>query len=108
MDLTVSNSAAGPVMNWGAGPRRCAIGPHGMGQKKEGDGKNADEAANQRRFEAAAARDAQRTEGEREDGGERTLTQRSEIRQARLESDQTHDATPPGVEALSLRPICGL
>ena len=30
------------------------------------------------------------------------------IRQARLESDQTHDATPPGVEALSLRPICGL
>jgi L,D-peptidoglycan transpeptidase YkuD (ErfK/YbiS/YcfS/YnhG family) len=39
MDLIVSNSPAGPVMNWGAGPRRCAIGPHGMGQKKEGDGK---------------------------------------------------------------------
>ncbi len=39
MDLIVSNSGAGPVMNWGAGPRRCAIGPHGMGQKKEGDGK---------------------------------------------------------------------
>lgn len=39
MDLIVSNSAAGPVMNWGAGPRRCAIGPNGMGQKKEGDGK---------------------------------------------------------------------
>jgi L,D-peptidoglycan transpeptidase YkuD (ErfK/YbiS/YcfS/YnhG family) len=39
MDLIVSNSAAGPVMNWGAGPRRCAIGPNGMGPKKEGDGK---------------------------------------------------------------------
>ena len=35
MDLIVSNSAAGPVMDWGAGPRRCAIGPNGMGQKKE-------------------------------------------------------------------------
>ena len=40
MDLIVSNSPAGPVMDWGAGPRRCAVGPAGIGaDKKEGDGK---------------------------------------------------------------------
>jgi L,D-peptidoglycan transpeptidase YkuD (ErfK/YbiS/YcfS/YnhG family) len=40
MDLKVSNSPAGPVMDWGAGPRRCAVGPAGIGAgKKEGDGK---------------------------------------------------------------------
>jgi L,D-peptidoglycan transpeptidase YkuD (ErfK/YbiS/YcfS/YnhG family) len=39
MDLIVSNSPAGPVMDWGAGPRRCAVGPAGIGHKKgEGDG----------------------------------------------------------------------
>jgi L,D-peptidoglycan transpeptidase YkuD (ErfK/YbiS/YcfS/YnhG family) len=39
MDLVVSNSPAGPVMDWGAGPRRCAVGPAGIGHKKgEGDG----------------------------------------------------------------------
>ena len=40
MDLIVTNSPAGPVMDWGAGPRRCAVGPAGIGaNKKEGDGK---------------------------------------------------------------------
>ena len=40
MDLIVSNSPAGPVMDWGAGPRRCAVGPAGIGRdKREGDGK---------------------------------------------------------------------
>ena len=40
MDLIVSNSPAGTVMDWGAGPRRCAVGPAGIGQdKREGDGK---------------------------------------------------------------------
>jgi L,D-peptidoglycan transpeptidase YkuD (ErfK/YbiS/YcfS/YnhG family) len=39
MDLIVSHSPAGPVMDWGAGPRRCAVGPAGIGHKKgEGDG----------------------------------------------------------------------
>ena len=40
MDLKVFNSPAGPVMDWGAGPRRCAVGPAGIGaNKKECDGK---------------------------------------------------------------------
>ena len=40
MDLKVSNSPAGTVVDWGAGPRRCAVGPAGIGpDKKEGDGK---------------------------------------------------------------------
>ena len=40
MDLIVSNSPAGTVMDWGAGPRRCAVGPAGIGRdKREGDGK---------------------------------------------------------------------
>ena len=39
MDLLVSTSQAGPVLEWGAGPRRCAIGPAGIAQKnREGDG----------------------------------------------------------------------
>ena len=39
MDLVVSNSPAGPVLDWGAGPRRCALGPAGIGAKAgEGDG----------------------------------------------------------------------
>jgi L,D-peptidoglycan transpeptidase YkuD (ErfK/YbiS/YcfS/YnhG family) len=39
MDLIVSNSPAGPVMDWGAGPRRCAVGPGGIAYKgREGDG----------------------------------------------------------------------
>ena len=39
MDLIVSNSPAGPVVDWGAGPRRCAVGPGGIAQKaREGDG----------------------------------------------------------------------
>ena len=39
MDLTVSLSEAGPVVEWGAGPRRCAIGPAGIAVKhREGDG----------------------------------------------------------------------
>lgn len=39
MDLLVSASHAGPVLDWGAGPRRCAIGPAGIAKKnREGDG----------------------------------------------------------------------
>jgi L,D-peptidoglycan transpeptidase YkuD (ErfK/YbiS/YcfS/YnhG family) len=39
MDLIVSYSPEGPVLDWGAGPRRCAIGPAGIGRKlSEGDG----------------------------------------------------------------------
>jgi L,D-peptidoglycan transpeptidase YkuD (ErfK/YbiS/YcfS/YnhG family) len=39
MDLIVSLSEAGPVLDWGAGPRRGAIGPAGIGDKtREGDG----------------------------------------------------------------------
>ena len=39
MDLMVSYSPEGPILNWGAGPRRCAIGLAGIAQKAmEGDG----------------------------------------------------------------------
>ena len=39
MDLVVSHSSQGVMLDWGAGPRRCAIGPAGIGSKrKEGDG----------------------------------------------------------------------
>ena len=39
MDLIVSYSPEGPVLDWGAGPRRCAIGPAGIAAKlSEGDG----------------------------------------------------------------------
>jgi L,D-peptidoglycan transpeptidase YkuD (ErfK/YbiS/YcfS/YnhG family) len=39
MDLIVSYSPEGPVLDWGAGPRRCAIGPAGIARKiGEGDG----------------------------------------------------------------------
>jgi L,D-peptidoglycan transpeptidase YkuD (ErfK/YbiS/YcfS/YnhG family) len=39
MDLTVSYSPQGPVLDWGAGPRRAAIGPAGIARKAgEGDG----------------------------------------------------------------------
>ena len=39
MDLLVSLSPQGPVLDWGAGPRRCAIGPGGIARKTgEGDG----------------------------------------------------------------------
>ncbi len=39
MDLIVSISPSGPVLDWGAGPRRCAIGPAGIAHKlREGDG----------------------------------------------------------------------
>jgi L,D-peptidoglycan transpeptidase YkuD (ErfK/YbiS/YcfS/YnhG family) len=39
MDLLVSALQDGPTLDWGAGPRRCAIGPAGIGRKtREGDG----------------------------------------------------------------------
>ena len=39
MDLVVSLLLQGPTLDWGAGPRRCAIGPGGIGAKlREGDG----------------------------------------------------------------------
>jgi L,D-peptidoglycan transpeptidase YkuD (ErfK/YbiS/YcfS/YnhG family) len=39
MDLIVSLSSHGATLDWGAGPRRCAIGPAGIGPKlREGDG----------------------------------------------------------------------
>jgi L,D-peptidoglycan transpeptidase YkuD (ErfK/YbiS/YcfS/YnhG family) len=39
MDLLVSYSPEGPVLDWGVGPRRCAIGPAGIALKAgEGDG----------------------------------------------------------------------
>ncbi len=39
MDLLVSYSPEGAVLDWGSGPRRCAIGPAGIGRKAaEGDG----------------------------------------------------------------------
>src|SRR3954467_9687623 len=39
MDLRLRLGEGGPVLDWGAGPRRCAIGPAGIGTKAgEGDG----------------------------------------------------------------------
>jgi L,D-peptidoglycan transpeptidase YkuD (ErfK/YbiS/YcfS/YnhG family) len=39
MDLRVSYSPQGAVLDWGMGPRRCAIGPAGIAPKAaEGDG----------------------------------------------------------------------
>jgi L,D-peptidoglycan transpeptidase YkuD (ErfK/YbiS/YcfS/YnhG family) len=39
MDLIVSTSPQGPLLDWGDGPRRCAIGPAGIKPKlSEGDG----------------------------------------------------------------------
>jgi L,D-peptidoglycan transpeptidase YkuD (ErfK/YbiS/YcfS/YnhG family) len=39
MDLIVSYSPEGAVLDWGEGPRPCAIGPAGIGRKRrEGDG----------------------------------------------------------------------
>lgn len=39
MDLLVSYSPEGAVLDWGQGPRRCAIGPAGIARKTaEGDG----------------------------------------------------------------------
>ena len=39
MDLIVSYSPEGPVLDWGFGPRRSAIGPAGIARKvSEGDG----------------------------------------------------------------------
>jgi L,D-peptidoglycan transpeptidase YkuD (ErfK/YbiS/YcfS/YnhG family) len=39
MDLIVSYSPEGPVLDWGFGPRRAAIGPAGIARKlSEGDG----------------------------------------------------------------------
>ncbi|HWY62777.1 MAG TPA: L,D-transpeptidase family protein [Rhizomicrobium sp.] len=39
MDLIVFPSPEGPVLDWGFGPRRCAIGPAGIARKAgEGDG----------------------------------------------------------------------
>jgi L,D-peptidoglycan transpeptidase YkuD (ErfK/YbiS/YcfS/YnhG family) len=39
MNLIVRPDGAGAVMDWGAGPRRCAIGPAGIAPKRrEGDG----------------------------------------------------------------------
>ena len=39
MDLLVSMSSRGAVLDWGDGPRRCAIGPAGIAAKSaEGDG----------------------------------------------------------------------
>jgi len=39
MDLVVSPSPEGAVLDWGDGPRRCAIGPAGIAAKSaEGDG----------------------------------------------------------------------
>jgi L,D-peptidoglycan transpeptidase YkuD (ErfK/YbiS/YcfS/YnhG family) len=39
MDLIVSPSSAGVMLDWGQGPRRCAIGPAGIAIKHaEGDG----------------------------------------------------------------------
>jgi L,D-peptidoglycan transpeptidase YkuD (ErfK/YbiS/YcfS/YnhG family) len=39
MDLVVSYSPEGPVLDWGQHPRRCAIGPAGIALKAvEGDG----------------------------------------------------------------------
>src|SRR4051812_24166929 len=39
MDLVVSHTVAGAFVDWGAGPRRCAVGPAGIGPKRrEGDG----------------------------------------------------------------------
>ena len=39
MDLIVSYSPEGAVLDWGAGARRCAIGPAGIARKEvEGDG----------------------------------------------------------------------
>src|ERR1700722_7852696 len=39
MDLVVSLSPEGALLDWGDGPRRCAIGPAGIAAKNaEGDG----------------------------------------------------------------------
>jgi L,D-peptidoglycan transpeptidase YkuD (ErfK/YbiS/YcfS/YnhG family) len=39
MDLRVTAAGCGGWLDWGAGPRRCAIGPGGIGVKQgEGDG----------------------------------------------------------------------
>jgi L,D-peptidoglycan transpeptidase YkuD (ErfK/YbiS/YcfS/YnhG family) len=39
MDLIVSVSPEGATLDWGAGPRRCALGPAGIAHKtREGDG----------------------------------------------------------------------
>ena len=39
MDLIVSVSPGGATLDWGAGPRRCALGPGGIAHKtREGDG----------------------------------------------------------------------
>jgi L,D-peptidoglycan transpeptidase YkuD (ErfK/YbiS/YcfS/YnhG family) len=39
MDLIVTHSPEGSTLDWGAGPRRCAIGPAGITRKEsEGDG----------------------------------------------------------------------
>jgi L,D-peptidoglycan transpeptidase YkuD (ErfK/YbiS/YcfS/YnhG family) len=39
MDLLVSNTPKGAMLDWGDGPRRCAIGPAGIAAKSaEGDG----------------------------------------------------------------------
>jgi L,D-peptidoglycan transpeptidase YkuD (ErfK/YbiS/YcfS/YnhG family) len=39
MDLIVSPLPEGAMLDWGAGPRRCAIGPAGIARKtREGDG----------------------------------------------------------------------
>jgi L,D-peptidoglycan transpeptidase YkuD (ErfK/YbiS/YcfS/YnhG family) len=39
MDLIVSVSPEGATLDWGAGPRRCALGPAGISPKtREGDG----------------------------------------------------------------------
>ena len=39
MDLVVSKSSDGVTLDWGIGPRRCAIGPAGIARKQaEGDG----------------------------------------------------------------------
>ncbi|MGH6828697.1 MAG: L,D-transpeptidase family protein [Rhizomicrobium sp.] len=39
MDLVVSNYGAAAMVDWGSGPRRCAVGPAGIAPKRcEGDG----------------------------------------------------------------------
>src|SRR3569833_2586818 len=39
MDLVVAYSPDGSTLDWSAGPRRCAIGSAGIGEKtREGDG----------------------------------------------------------------------
>jgi L,D-peptidoglycan transpeptidase YkuD (ErfK/YbiS/YcfS/YnhG family) len=39
MDLTVFRAGTDVMLDWGEGPRRCAVGPGGIGDKtREGDG----------------------------------------------------------------------